>query len=45
MNNLKNKSTFSAINLMLMLTFAAMFFALPIINAQDAPSEFQPTYT
>ena len=43
MRNLKIKLKISTITLILLLTFAAIFVALPIIKAQDKPSEV-PTY-
>ena len=35
MKNLKNKSKISTIALIIVLTFAAMFVALPIVGAQE----------
>jgi len=39
MKNLKSKQKLSAITFVLMLTFAAMFVALPIVSAHDPPWE------
>ena len=39
MKNLKNKSKIFTIALIIVLTFAAMFVALPIVGAQDDNEE------
>jgi len=44
MKNLKNKQKLSAITFVLILTFAAIFVALPIVSAHDPPLDV-PTYS